>query len=68
MKTPEEIKLAHSYYKRFADLALEMIRENDRTLIEDDTYARKEMGDLTTRFRQRQYALEFIMPELKTKD
>lgn len=68
MKTPEEIKLVHSYYKEIADLSLKMLRDKDRQLLTDGTWSREEISILNTRFRERQRALEFVMPELRQKE
>lgn len=62
MKTVNEIMIAHGYYKKIADATLDFLRSK---VLDENTFAKEEISNLNTRFRNKQYALEFVMPELR---
>lgn len=66
IKRPDQIRVAHEHYKELADNCLQFLRR--ACILDEGTHAREEISNLCTRFRNKQYALEFVMPELSKKD
>jgi len=65
MKPEDHIRIAHHYYKRISDEMLEFLRAGGRLVLDEGTHARNEISGLYSRFRDKQYALEYVMPELR---
>ena len=64
LKSIDEIKKAHAYYKTLADVSLAFLRERGRTLLDEKSFAQESISRMCSKYRDMQYALEFVMPSL----